>query len=503
MPETTIPSTAGTPMPASQALAPQVSVSTPLTPQQVVEIALEAAKREPGHRDCLVYVSVGSSVNLRWANNALTTNGASWATDLGINAVVDTAAGPAIAFRDVVVDNLDAAGIEALIADAFAAARDADTVEDTNDMRSDTRYGNWDAPAIRTDAAVYESVAPALGHLFQSANRDGFVHFGYAEHSAASTWIAASSGLRARCDSRDGRIEMTEKSADGSRSAWEGHHTESFTDIDLDAIDAKLRQHLVWQTNRIDLPAGEYTTVLSSGAVGDMMAAFAYALSGRDAHEGRSAFSAKKDGDHHDGLAGTTRIAERLASLGFDIYSDPTYPGLSNDPVVLNCMHSPEASLFDNGTEITRTHWVRDGVLTNLANSRLTAAEYGAPFVPDQENMIMELPGATMTEDELIAGVADGLYVTCLWYIRTLDETKLSATGLTRDGVYVIKDGKVIGCANNFRFNESTLDMLTRVRAASVTKITQVREHAEYLTQLAMPALVVERFNMASVSDAN
>lgn len=479
------------------------TIATTLSPQEIVEIALAAARSEPDHHDCLVYVSVESSVNLRWANNDLTTNGSSWSTNLGVNAVLDTVDGPAIAFRHVLAENLDADGIAELVAATFAAAREAVAIEENHDMRTDLRYGNWDAAPVFTNAGVYDHIAPALGSLFDAARRDTFVHFGYAEHSVSSTWVAASSGIRIRRDSFDGRIELTLKSADGSRSAWEGRHTERFTDLDLDAIDTRLRQRLAWQKDHFDLPAGEYTTVLSPGAVGDMMAAVAYGLSGRDAHEGRSAFSAQKESDHHDGLAGTTRIGERLASLGIDIYSDPAYPGLTDDPVVVNYSHSPEASLFDNGIDLTRTYWVRDGKLANLMNSRHTAAEYGAPIVPDQRNMIMELPGATATEEELIASVKDGLYVTCLWYIRTLDEAKLSATGLTRDGVYVIRDGKVVGSTNNFRFNESTLDMLTRIRAVSVTEITQVREHAEQLSRLAMPALVVENFKMSSVSDAN
>ena len=62
----------------------------------------------------------------------------------------------------------------------------------------------------------------------------------------------------------------------------------------------------------------------------------------------------------------------------------------------------------------------------------------------------------------MVAATERGLLLTCLWYIREVDPATLLLTGLTRDGVYLVEDGEVIGAVNNFRFNESPVDLLGR-----------------------------------------
>ena len=63
----------------------------------------------------------------------------------------------------------------------------------------------------------------------------------------------------------------------------------------------------------------------------------------------------------------------------------------------------------------------------------------------------------------MIASTKRGLLLTCLWYIRLVDPQTLLLTGLTRDGVYLIEEGEVVGAVNNFRYNESPVGMLSRV----------------------------------------
>ena len=75
-------------------------------------------------------------------------------------------------------------------------------------------------------------------------------------------------------------------------------------------------------------------------------------------------------------------------------------------------------------------------------------------------------------------------------------------TGLTRDGVYEIKDGEVIGAVNNFRWNESPVELLGRISSAGATEITATREF-EDLARTATPAVIFEEFNMSTVSQAN
>ena len=104
--------------------------------------------------------------------------------------------------------------------------------------------------------------------------------------------------------------------------------------------------------------------------------------------------------------------------------------------------------------------------------------------------------------DELAARVGDGLLVTCLWYIRSVDAHSLLLTGLTRDGVYVVRDGAVVGAAGNFRFNESPLGMLARISDAGAPVDCLPREWADYFTRARMAPLAVEDFNLSTASEA-
>ena len=118
------------------------------------------------------------------------------------------------------------------------------------------------------------------------------------------------------------------------------------------------------------------------------------------------------------------------------------------------------------------------------------------------DNLLMEAGGTGGLED-LIRSTGDGLLLTCLWYIREVDPQSLLLTGLTRDGVYKVEGGEVVGVVNNFRFNESPVDLLSRITEAGGTELCLPREWNDYFTRTAMPALRVADFNMSSVSKAS
>lgn len=101
----------------------------------------------------------------------------------------------------------------------------------------------------------------------------------------------------------------------------------------------------------------------------------------------------------------------------------------------------------------------------------------------------------------MIAATERGLLLTTLWYIRVVEPTTLLVTGLTRDGVYLIEDGQVTAAVNNFRFNESPLDLLRRATEAGVSE-DAAREWGDWATRAAMPALRIPDFHMSSVSQA-
>jgi predicted Zn-dependent protease len=147
--------------------------------------------------------------------------------------------------------------------------------------------------------------------------------------------------------------------------------------------------------------------------------------------------------------------------------------------------------------------WIRDGVLANLIRPRAWALKTTAPAVGAVDNLILEDPAATATLDDMVASTERGLLLTTLWYIREVDPQTLLLTGLTRDGVYLVENGEVTAAVNNFRFNESPVDLMRRFSHASATTPSFSREWGDYFPRTATPALRVPDFNMSTVSQAN
>jgi predicted Zn-dependent protease len=139
-------------------------------------------------------------------------------------------------------------------------------------------------------------------------------------------------------------------------------------------------------------------------------------------------------------------------------------------------------------------------VINALAYPRATAAEFDVPAAMAADNLLMT--GGNAGIEEMVAGTERGLLLTTLWYIREVDPTTLLLTGLTRDGVYLVEDGAVTGAVNNFRFNESPLDLLRRTTEAGVAEPTLPREWGDWATRAAMPTLRIPDFHMSSVSQA-
>ena len=110
------------------------------------------------------------------------------------------------------------------------------------------------------------------------------------------------------------------------------------------------------------------------------------------------------------------------------------------------------------------------------------------------------MPGEGKSLDELIAGVADGVLITRLWYLRMVQPESLLYTGLTRDGTFAIKDGKIAGPVKNFRFNETPVNVLKNIVASGKPERVLGSESD---MPVHVPPLVVENFNLSSVSDAS
>jgi predicted Zn-dependent protease len=457
------------------------------TAQELVEKCLAASTAD----DQITFVVESSEANLRWAGNSLTTNGSMRSRQVVVISFVDGGAGMAAG----TVTRTGTPDVAELVAASEQAARDAGPAEDAVPLISDPPpcSGDWEAPAAETSIEVFADFAPDLGQAFGEARDRDELLYGFAEHRMSTTYLGSSTGLRLRHDQPTGRVELNGKSPDFSRSVWAGVGTRDFRDVSVAALAADVERTMGWSRRRVELPAGRYETLLPPSAVSDLMIYLYWTMEARDADEGRNVFA--KPG-------GGNRVGERLAALPLTLRSDPDAPGLETAPFQVVGASSGSASVFDNGMASPAVNWIADGTLTNLVRPRAWALKTTAPATAALDNLILEDPGATASLQDMLATTDRGLLLTTLWYIREVDPQTLLLTGLTRDGVFLVEGGEVTGAVNNFRFNESPVDLLGRTVQAGRTERTLPREWNDWFTRCAMPPLRVPDFNMSSVSPA-
>lgn len=465
-----------------------------LGPDELTTAALAASKADA----CIVVLTDTSEVNLRWANSTMTTNGHVTTRLFSVISMVDagveagSGAGPAAGM--VSGNGVDLDEVRAVVAASEQAARQSGPARDSAPLIQGPADDDFATPAASTEIGVFARLTDELASAFQVRSE---LLYGFAEHRLETTWLASSTGLRRRWVQPTGTVELNGKTAtDLTRSAWVGAYTADFTDVDLAELTAEVRRRLSWSERRFELPAGRYETILPPCAVADLMLDLVWSMDGRPAHEGRSAFAAPGR------TPSSTRIGERLTDLPLTLCSDPAAPGLRTAPFLATTASGDSVSVFDNGAPMHRVEWLRDGTVNALAYPRAAAAELGGRFTPPPENLMLT-GGSSASTDDLVGRTERGLLLTCLWYIREVDPVSLLLTGLTRDGVYLIEGGEVVGQVNNFRFNESPIDLIRRASEIGATEAALGREMKDWFSRTAMPPIRIPDFNMSSVSQAS
>jgi predicted Zn-dependent protease len=494
--------------------------------QAVVEAALAAAARD-GADGCIVLVDESSHADVRFAVNRTTTNGVR--RDRTVTVIVMQKQSVGVARRSGVVD------VEQMVSAALTDARGAPPADDATtlvDGMGAARGGGAAVAAavaygqspLETDLSVLGGVLSGLSGAFARAARLDTQLAGFAEYGVSTLYLGSSTGVRLSHTQPTGALNVVGRSSDGARTAWAGAGSARIEELSFASLEEELWRRLDWAGRTLSLEAGRYEVILPPSAVGDMMGSLCfYGFGGQDAEDGRTVFSATGgDGGGGDGGGGSggsgsgsggsgTRVGEQLSTTPFTLYSDPVEPGIECMPFVANGSSNSEESVFDNGLPLGRTDWIRDGRLAHLRYHRAGAGRSGVDVAPYIDNLVLRVGdgggdgggGGTGTIDDMVSRTERGLLLTCLWYIREVDPATLLLTGLTRDGVYVVEDGVVVGAANNFRFNESPVDLLARATEVGDSVRALPREVGEYLNRTVMPPLRIPDFNMSSVSQAS
>lgn len=436
--------------------------------------------------ECIVVVQQKLSANVRWANTTLTTNGQSDQIYVAIFAIENDQVGSIITSVDEHIDGI------ALLRNAEAKARAAEPTFDYNPVLPGNGKWETEANTITDNIGDMSYIYLGLEPCFTETRSMSLELFGYTESKCLNYWVATSKGLRKYTSHQESIIELNLKTSDFKKSVWAGMGAHTPKELDLKVLFARLKQKMQWSEKSITLPAGKYETILEPSAVADLLIYNYWSSAARDADEGNNSYARAN---------GKNAIGERVCNEDITIYSDPHAPGMHVPSFEIAYSTSAEQSIFDNGLELEKTSWIKNGVVDSLITPRYWAKKQNRTPRPLIPNLLFEHPSGKNLAD-MIAKTKYGLLVTCLWYIREVDPQNLLLTGLTRDGVFLIEDGEVKGAVNNFRFNMSPVGMLKQTTEIGINEPTLAREFGDYFTFASMPPLRVKDFNMSTVSDA-
>jgi predicted Zn-dependent protease len=410
--------------------------------------------------------------NVRFAANQLSTAGVIEDTTLVVMSYIGKK------HSAVTTNDLSPESVERTVRKAEAIARlspdDPELLPLLGPQSLRETSASWDEETASLDAAVVTAAAnTALAPARQSGSILNVA--GFLVTSADAIAIGNSAGHFAYHRGTNANYTLTVRTADGTGSGWSGEDAVAWKQLDFAAVSAQAIEKANRSRNPVAIEPGRYTVILEPQAVGDLVGLMPRYFNARSADEGRSPFS--KPG-------GGNKLGELITNRMVNLVSDPF------DPMVLG-------QPFDSdGMPLVRQSWITNGVLSTMLVPRSWGVRRN--LVPTGSPNNIMLGGGPVSRDEMIAGTQRGVLVTRLWYLRETDPRTMSYTGLTRDGTFLIENGKITRSIKNMRFNESPLFLLNNVEALGPVR----RTASEGPGTQVMPIVKAKDFNFTSLSDA-
>lgn len=340
-----------------------------------------------------------------------------------------------------------------------------------------------------TAAITPQDRADAVGKIVGVAKKNGLVTAGIYSSSQSSDAVINSKGLSAYHKQTSAEVSITMLAGDSS--GWQKANSPDVCNIDPVRLAEVAAQKARDSRGPLELAPGKYTVILEPAAVLDLVGFMFWDFGGLAILDQRSFLN--------------NRIGAKLFGENITIQDNACHPLQSNAP-------------FD-GEGIPRqpVTLVEGGVIKSLVYARGTAekmrkSEYAAKVGPigatghgfplpneigeAPMNIVFVTPGGEQTVEQMIGGAERAILVTRLWYIREVDPYEKILTGMTRDGTFLVENGKIKRGIRNFRLNQSLIEMLANVDAMSHA----VRSSGEESFDMVAPAMKVRNFNFTEVT---
>jgi predicted Zn-dependent protease len=276
-------------------------------------------------------------------------------------------------------------------------------------------------------------------------------------------------------------------------SGWQKANSPDAAQLDPTRMAEIAAQKAVAAKNPRDLPPGKYTVVLEPAAVLDAVGFMFWDFGGSALLEQRSFLN--------------DRIGKQLFGENITVWDDAYHPLQTGVPFDGEGMKRHKLKLIENGIvkEVTYARsnarrMQQSGMASHVGPVTPTGHGFALPNEIGEApmNIVFDGPDVSRAQsvDQMIASTEHGILVTRLWYIREVDPYEKILTGMTRDGTFLVEDGKIQCGIRNFRFNESLIHMLQNVEAMG----QPVRSSGEESMDMVVPAMKVRAFNFTETT---
>jgi predicted Zn-dependent protease len=396
------------------------------TPEELQALLTSVIARAPVDEAQIRY-EFEQRVATRFGENAITQNLGGTSEEVSIDVSIGRREGSARTNR------LDPVALRAALDQAIAIARAAPENPEFVPLPPPQQYP--DVPPgfdAATDALGPEDIARDVRAVID-AGPAGYRASGLFSVMTNADAIANTNGLFGRYQRTYVNYSATLHGPSGSGKAQASHFDRAR--IDTAGFVRTLVDNATGAQNPVDLEPGDYTVIFEPLATVEFLTYLMWNLSARDADEGSTAFA---------GRLGTPFLSDRVTlALRTD---DPDLPA------------SPYGSA---GLVVHPTVWIEQGVVRHFHYDRFWASRVGVE--PDAAMYPLFMDGEDRSVNDLVRSCKRGLLVKNLWYIRFVDRKALMLTGMTRDGLFLVQDGAVVGPVKNMRWNESPITFLQNV----------------------------------------
>ncbi len=420
--------------------------------------------------------SVGSNKqsHLRFAANNVLTSGTTEGRNANVTVWIGGKRGSAS------TNDLDDASLKTMVERAETIARTAPVDREYMPTLGKQIYKPVNAYFKATENLSLTDRAKQIGEVITECEKNNVIGAGFHSAGAQSGGTATKNGNFEYESSTGVGLSVTARTQDGQSSGYFLRSHNDITKLDTKRIARESIRKCLEGRGARAIDPGVYTVILEPQSVADLLGGFAQSFNARTSEEGRGVFSLP---------GGKTRLGEKMFDEKVRLYSDPWHPEL------------PGSQSAQSGLPAQRVTLVNNGTIEMLTYNRYWAKQKGKEPTPGPVNMILESTGPTQTIDDMIKSTERGILVSRFWYIRGTDARTASSTGLTRDGIWMIENGKVAYPIRNFRFNQSMTKMLGPGNVLAMSKPERVGGSEGGGGSL-LPALKLKEFNFTSQSEA-